>query len=76
MISRNAIKLFPTRICPFTRSLATSAGAAESDPTGYCKAHVQKHDYESFLTAQFYPREAQAGYFALRAFHVRVFIYC
>lgn len=47
--------------------------AAENDPASYCKEHVRKHDYESFLTGQFYPRDIQAVYFALRAFYVRVF---
>lgn len=46
--------------------------ASESDPGDYCKEHVRKHDYESFLTAQFYPRELQTTYFALRAFYVCV----
>ena len=43
-------------------------GAA--DPASYCKDLVQKYDYESFLTAPFYPREMQKGYFALKAFYV------
>lgn len=41
-----------------------------ADPAGYCKDLVQKHDYESFLTSPFYPREMQSGYFALKAFSV------
>lgn len=41
-----------------------------ADPAGYCKELVRKHDYESFLTSQFYPREMQGGYFALKAFYV------
>jgi hypothetical protein len=43
-----------------------------ADPTGYCKDFVRKHDYESFLTSQFYPKELQSGYFALKAFYVSV----
>jgi hypothetical protein len=41
-----------------------------ADPTGYCKDLVRKHDYESFLMSQFYPKELQSGYFALKAFSV------
>jgi hypothetical protein len=41
-----------------------------ADPTVYCKDFVRKHDYESFLTSQFYPKETQGGYFALKAFYV------
>ena len=41
-----------------------------ADPAGYCKDLVRKHDYESFLTSPFYPREMQSGYFALKAFYV------
>ncbi|KAK2465334.1 hypothetical protein APHAL10511_002688 [Amanita phalloides] len=39
-----------------------------ADPVAYCKELVRKHDYESFLLAPFYPKEAQAGYFAIKAF--------
>lgn len=41
-----------------------------ADPVGYCKELVRKHDYESFLLAPFYPKHAQAGYFAIKAFSV------
>src|SRR6266576_3578313 len=41
-----------------------------ADPVGYCKELVRKHDYESFLLAPFYPKHAQAGYFAIKAFYV------
>ena len=44
--------------------------ANSSDPLGYCKDFVRKYDYESFLTSQFYPKESQGGYFALKAFYV------
>lgn len=50
---------------------ATPDAAGSADPAAYCRGLVQRHDYESFLTAQFYPKEVQGGYFALRAFYVR-----
>jgi hypothetical protein len=78
-------KMFPrnqlVRTCPsnwrHTRSFATVDGSNQdttgsADPTGYCKDLVRKHDYESFLTSQFYPKEMQGGYFALKAFYVSV----
>jgi len=43
-----------------------------ADPVGYCKELVRKHDYESFLLAPFYPKHAQAGYFAIKAFSVEL----
>ena len=49
---------------------AITAGGT-TDPTLYCRALVQKHDYDSFLTSYFYPRRLQPGYFAIRAFNVR-----
>lgn len=63
---------FKPRVC---RSMATVLGSSPNardatDPAGYCKDLVQKYDYESFLTAPFYPRELQSGYFALKAFYV------
>jgi len=42
-----------------------------ADPSGYCKDLVRKYDYESFLASQFYAKEMQGGYFALKAFYVR-----
>jgi NADH dehydrogenase [ubiquinone] 1 alpha subcomplex assembly factor 6 len=46
-----------------------------ADPVGYCKELVRKHDYESFLLAPFYPKHAQAGYFAIKAFSVGSFVF-
>ncbi|EGN92145.1 hypothetical protein SERLA73DRAFT_66257 [Serpula lacrymans var. lacrymans S7.3] len=54
-----------------SRSLATSA-AGTADSFAYCREYVQKHDYEGFLTSQFYPRHVQGGYFALKAFYVEL----
>jgi NADH dehydrogenase [ubiquinone] 1 alpha subcomplex assembly factor 6 len=58
-----------------TRSMATLLGSnpdttGSADPSVYCKDLVRKYDYESFLTSQFYPKEMQGGYFALKAFYV------
>jgi NADH dehydrogenase [ubiquinone] 1 alpha subcomplex assembly factor 6 len=46
-----------------------------ADPVAYCKELVRKHDYESFLLAPFYPKDAQAGYYAIKAFAVGSFIF-
>lgn len=59
------------------RSMATILGSnpdasGSADPAGYCQDYVRKHDYESFLTSQFYPKEIKGGYFALKAFYVRL----
>lgn len=43
------------------------------DPTTYCSDFLRKHDYESFLISQFYPKEMQGGYLALKAFSVRIY---
>jgi hypothetical protein len=42
------------------------------DHTSYCKDFVRQHDYASYLISQFYPKDAQSGYFALKAFSVRM----
>lgn len=41
-----------------------------SDPNAYCRDLVQKRDYESFLLSQFYAKEQQNAFLALRAFYV------
>ncbi|KAF7985495.1 hypothetical protein HWV62_3693 [Athelia sp. TMB] len=51
---------------------STPEAAGSADPAAYCRDLVQKHDYESFLTSHFYPREVQGGYFALKAFYVEL----
>jgi NADH dehydrogenase [ubiquinone] 1 alpha subcomplex assembly factor 6 len=58
-----------------TRSMATFLGSnhdttGSADPSEYCKVFIRRHDYESFLISQFYPKEMQNGYFALKAFYV------
>lgn len=52
-----------------TSNPAGGIGSA-GDANAYCRALVQKHDYEAYLCSYFYPRAAQPGYFALRAFNV------
>ena len=55
------------------RGYATAiASGGTADPMAYCRALVQKYDYDSFLTSYFYPRQLQPGYFAIRAFNVCV----
>ncbi|THH16562.1 hypothetical protein EW146_g4100 [Bondarzewia mesenterica] len=39
------------------------------DPFAYCKEFVRKHDYDAFLVSQFYPREKQNGYYAMKALY-------
>ncbi|KIL63220.1 hypothetical protein M378DRAFT_80050 [Amanita muscaria Koide BX008] len=51
-------------------SAESSPGLA--DPAAYCRELVRKHDYESYLLAAFYPKEAQGGYFAIKAFSVEL----
>jgi len=52
------------------RRASTNAPIGTMDPHTYCKDLVRKHDYDSFLTSYFYPREAQSGFFAIKAFSV------
>lgn len=58
------------------RKMATGRSAAGvgsvSEANAYCQDLVRKHDYEAYLCSYFYPRAAQPGYFALRAFNVSV----
>ncbi|KAI0056570.1 hypothetical protein BV25DRAFT_1565467 [Artomyces pyxidatus] len=59
----------------FTRGIGSTTSTntpAVEDPDAYCKAFVRKHDYESFLVSQFYPKAKQKGYFALKAFYVEL----
>lgn len=49
----------------------TTSTPTEQDPTEYCKNFIRQHDYESFLIGQFWPKNVQGGYFALKAFSVR-----
>lgn len=67
-----------TRELPFSRrsgnnrTVNTDSENSIADPTGYCREFVRKHDYEGFLISQFYPKDLQGGYFALRAFAVEL----
>lgn len=68
-------RLTTTKASNYTRrsvsTSATAAAAGPSDPHAYCRDYVQKHDYDSYLNSYFYPRYAQNGYFAIKAFSVR-----
>lgn len=44
-----------------------------SDPFGYCADLVRKHDYESYLISQFWPRDIRGSYLAIKAFSVSLF---
>ncbi|KAF9452887.1 hypothetical protein P691DRAFT_659641 [Macrolepiota fuliginosa MF-IS2] len=43
-----------------------------SDPNGYCRDLVRKHDYESYLISQFWPKDLQEAYFGIKAFSVEL----
>jgi hypothetical protein len=53
------------------RTYATTTPTGTQDPLGYCLQLVQKQDYEGFLSYPFYPKAAQPGYLALKAFQAR-----
>jgi len=65
-----------SQCCRDGRKYASAPGSSEAnsrvDPVTHCRNFVRKHDYESFLTSQGYPRNLVGGYFALKAFSVRV----
>ncbi|KAG8687407.1 hypothetical protein FRC09_013509 [Ceratobasidium sp. 395] len=54
-----------------TSNSGVGAGGA-GDANAYCRELVRKHDYEAYLCSYFYPRTAQPGYFALRAFNIEL----
>lgn len=43
-----------------------------ADPVGYCRDLVRKHDYESYLISQFWPKDLQGSYFAIKALSVEL----
>ncbi|KXN81771.1 NADH dehydrogenase (ubiquinone) complex I, assembly factor 6 [Leucoagaricus sp. SymC.cos] len=49
-----------------------SSSVGLSDPVGYCTDLVRKHDYESYLISQLWPRDLRGSYFALKAFSVEL----
>ncbi|KDR82829.1 hypothetical protein GALMADRAFT_220830 [Galerina marginata CBS 339.88] len=55
-----------------TRRNFSDTSTGPSDPHAYCRAFVRKHDYDSFLNSYFYPRDAQDGFFAIKAFSVEL----
>lgn len=58
----------------FSASTKVRSEAGTSNPTEYCKGLVRKHDYEGYLVSQFYPRQYQSAFYALRAFYVRILV--
>jgi NADH dehydrogenase [ubiquinone] 1 alpha subcomplex assembly factor 6 len=71
-VRRHARDLPFTHRCSHIRPASTGTNSEHSstDPTEYCRELVRKHDYEGFLISQFYPKDLQGGYFALKAFSV------
>ncbi|KAJ1303417.1 hypothetical protein OPQ81_011608 [Rhizoctonia solani] len=68
---RNVINPAERRQYIATGNSAVGAGGT-SDANTYCQELVRKHDYEAYLCSYFYPRSAQPGYFALRAFNIEL----
>ncbi|KAG9315907.1 isoprenoid synthase domain-containing protein [Chiua virens] len=62
----------PTAVRRFSASVKNYSDAETSNPTEYCKELVRKHDYEGYLTSQFYPRQYQNAFYALRAFYIEL----
>jgi NADH dehydrogenase [ubiquinone] 1 alpha subcomplex assembly factor 6 len=56
------------------RHYTTDSPVGLSDPAAYCRDLVRKHDYDSFLMAQFYPKPKQDAYFAIKAFSVSLYV--
>ncbi|KDN48269.1 hypothetical protein RSAG8_02861, partial [Rhizoctonia solani AG-8 WAC10335] len=54
-----------------TGNSAVGVGST-SEANAYCRELVRNHDYEAYLCSYFYPKAAQPGYFALRAFNVEL----
>ncbi|PAV17197.1 hypothetical protein PNOK_0726100 [Pyrrhoderma noxium] len=53
----------------------TSSDASFSgpqDPDSYCRDFVRKHDRDSYMTIQFFPRSLQASCFAVKAFYAEL----
>ncbi|EJC98096.1 uncharacterized protein FOMMEDRAFT_162448 [Fomitiporia mediterranea MF3/22] len=54
-----------------TNSVASST-AGPQDPEAYCREFVRKHDRDSYLTSQFFPKALQPACFAVRAFYLEL----
>lgn len=52
------------------RGMTNDSTIGLANPAAYCREFVRKHDYESFLVSHFYPKAAQDGFFAIKAFSV------
>lgn len=55
---------------PYSTSSSSSVPGGSQDPFSYCRDFVKKHDMDSYLISQFFPRSLQAACFAVRAFYV------
>ncbi|KAF5360504.1 hypothetical protein D9756_005022 [Leucocoprinus leucothites] len=62
-------RLYATQHQSFDNSSST---VGLSDPFEYCTDLVRKHDYESYLISQFWPRDLRGSYFAIKAFSVEL----
>ena len=59
----------PRYLASVSQQPVASEGRTQ-DPYAYCKALVQKRDYEAYLMSHFYPSQLRNAFFALRAFYV------
>lgn len=64
-------KLSATHVRRLVSTAASPSVGGTGDPFAYCEDFVRKHDYDSFIVSQSWPREKRKGYFALKAFAVR-----
>lgn len=75
-ISQHGIHIRPSVRSPCssqpyaTSSSSSAVRGGSQDPSSYCRDFVKKHDMDSFLTSQFFPRNLQTACFAIRAFYV------
>lgn len=46
-------------------------GWGTTDPSIFCRDFIRTNDYESYLISQFWPKELQRSYNAVKAFSVR-----
>ena len=68
---RACFKKGTTPLCfSLKRNMSNDSTIGLANPAAYCRDFVRKHDYESFLVSQFYPKAAQNGFFAIKAFSV------
>ncbi|KLO04758.1 hypothetical protein SCHPADRAFT_884210, partial [Schizopora paradoxa] len=54
------------------RRYSTTGGFSSEDPFAYCRDFVKKHDRDSYLTSQFFPKNLQGYCFAVRSFYIEL----